>query len=146
MLVGINPRLPANVVNTMMTMGHGDTIAFVDANFPARSVAQLTTLGVPMDWAVDSTTALNAVLDHFPIDTYQPEIPPVRGMQVVDAPDEIPAAIRDATPLFKTHGQDIVRVERMAFYELAKACFAIIQLAEHRPYGNFLLRKGIVSV
>lgn len=146
MLIGINPKLPAAVVNTMMTMGHGDVIAFVDANFPARSVARSTILDEPINWAVGSTTALAAVLDHFPIDTFQPDIPAVQAMQVVDAPDDIPDAIKDATPLLKAHGQNIARVERMEFYERAKACFAIIQLAEHRPYGNFLLRKGVVGV
>lgn len=145
MLLGVNSRLSAEVLNTMMIMGHGDVIAFVDANFPAQSVAQSTILGAAIDWAVDAEIALEAVLEHFPIDTFQPEIPPVQGMQVVGASDEMPEVVQAVAPLLSKFGQSVVPVERMEFYQRAKACFAVVQLAEHRPYGNFVLRKGVVG-
>ncbi len=36
-------------------------------------------------------------------------------------------------------------VERAKFYGEARKAFAIIQTAERRPYGNFLIKKGVVG-
>ena len=38
------------------------------------------------------------------------------------------------------------RLQRFAFNEEAKECFAIVQCgAEYRPFANFILRKGAVG-
>lgn len=146
MLKGIHPDLTVQVLHTVFSMGHGDTIALVDANFPATSVAQSTHVKVPIDWSLEAVPALTALLEHFPIDTFEPDIPPVRGMQVVGVPNAVPDVVQDADQIFARFDQSTSLVERMAFYEKAKSAFAIIRLAEHRPYGNFLIRKGVVSV
>jgi L-fucose mutarotase len=39
----------------------------------------------------------------------------------------------------------VERLERFAFYEAAKSGFGVIQVGDTRPYGCFLLRKGVVS-
>lgn len=37
-------------------------------------------------------------------------------------------------------------LERFDFYDRAKKAFAIVQAgAERRPYGNFVLKKGVVG-
>ena len=36
------------------------------------------------------------------------------------------------------------RIERFAFYERAKQAFVVVQTGERRPYGNFILKKGVV--
>ena len=147
MLNHVHPALTADVLQTMMTMGHGDSLAIVDANFPAASVAAKTSGKVLIEWPVDTHSALEAVLRHFPIDPYDPEIPPVQGMAVVGEPDTIPQVVADAAPLFAAAGGfETALVERHAFYQLAGQCFAVIRTAEVRPYGNFILRKGVVSV
>ncbi len=46
MLKGIDHRLNSDVLATLRSMGHGDTIVLVDRNFPSQSVAEQTTLGV----------------------------------------------------------------------------------------------------
>jgi len=146
MLVGLHPALSPQIVHILMRMGHGDTIVFADANFPSAAVAQSTCHPQPVEWTVDAITALGAVLGHFPIDLYDPEIPPVQGMAVVDMPGAIPEVVAEATPLFKAAGGfDVTLVERHAFYEAARSCFAVVRTAESRPYGNFILRKGVVS-
>lgn len=35
-------------------------------------------------------------------------------------------------------------VERHAFYERAKKCFAIVQTGERRQYGNIIIKKGVL--
>ncbi len=40
MLKGIDPVLSPELLHALATMGHGDEIAVVDANFPAASVAR----------------------------------------------------------------------------------------------------------
>ena len=36
-------------------------------------------------------------------------------------------------------------LERFAFYEAARGAFAVIQCLERRPYGCFLVQKGVVG-
>lgn len=146
MLNGVHTALSPKLVHVLMSMGHGDSIVFADANFPSASVARSTCHGEPIEWTVDAITALQAVLAHFPLDPYDPDIPPVQGMAVVDAPDAIPEVVAEAAPLFKAAGgYDVALVERHAFYTAARSCFAVVRTAEARPYGNFILRKGVVS-
>ena len=35
-------------------------------------------------------------------------------------------------------------IERFAFYERVKTCFAVVATGERRLYGNLILKKGIV--
>lgn len=144
MLIGIHPALPPDILHTLASMGHGDTLAIVDANFPSVSVAQETTLGAPHNWTVDSVKAVEIVLSLFPIDTFTPEIAPVMGMQVVGEPATIPDVVQAAAPHFAKSNNSVSLVERMAFYDLAKTAFAVVRTIEMRPYGNFLIRKGVI--
>ena len=36
-------------------------------------------------------------------------------------------------------------LERFEFYAAARTAFAVVQTSERRPYGNFLIRKGVVG-
>ena len=36
-------------------------------------------------------------------------------------------------------------VERFAFYERVKKAYAIVVTGERQPWGNFLLRKGVIG-
>ena len=36
-------------------------------------------------------------------------------------------------------------IERYAFYRRASAAFAIVQTGEQQPFGNFILRKGVIG-
>ena len=38
MLIGVNPILGPEILYTLRSMGHGDTLAIVDSNFPANSL------------------------------------------------------------------------------------------------------------
>ena len=36
-------------------------------------------------------------------------------------------------------------IERFAFYDQARRAFAVVQVGDPRPYGCFLLRKGVIA-
>jgi L-fucose mutarotase len=42
-------------------------------------------------------------------------------------------------------GQRIEPVERFAFYERARGAYAIVLTGEMQPFGNFILRKGVIG-
>ena len=144
MLKGIDSRLTPDALHALASLGHGDSLVIVDGNFPASSVAASTVYQRAVHLPVSATDALEAVLTLVPIDTYDLEIPPVRGMQVVGEPDAVPEVVHAAAPLFAASGLRIALIERHAFYRAAREAFVVIHTAESRPYGNFLIRAGVV--
>ena len=42
-------------------------------------------------------------------------------------------------------GQSAEGIERFAFYERTRSAFAIVLTGEQQPFGNFLLRKGVIG-
>lgn len=139
MLFRISPLIGPDLLFTLASMGHGDTIALVDSNFPG---AAFTTRlhRIP---GVALAPVLDAVLSLLPLDGFIPN--PAVTMQVVGDPEAIPDAVRDIVAVCDAHGaQPPDTLERFAFYEAAKACFAIVQTGERRSYGNVILTKGIV--
>ena len=39
----------------------------------------------------------------------------------------------------------LASIERFAFYDQARRAFAVVQVGDPRPYGCFLLRKGVIA-
>ena len=142
MLRGIHPLLTADLLHALASMGHGDEIAVVDANFPAVSVARRV---VALAGA-DAPSALDAILTVFPLDTM--EVPAVLTMAVVGDPQAVPPPVADFAAVLTEHGfadQEIGALERHEFYERARKAFAVVRTGELRPYGNVLLVKGAVN-
>ncbi|HTC08190.1 MAG TPA: RbsD/FucU domain-containing protein [Acetobacteraceae bacterium] len=139
MLHGLDPSLTPDLLHALASMGHGDTIAIVDANFPATSTARRLIV-LP---GVDAPRALAALLTVLPIDDFEPD--PIAVMQVVGDATAVPDVVRDFKAVLSTHAAPMpVTVERHAFYRMAEAAFAIVQSGERRFYGNILLRKGVI--
>ena len=142
MLKGIDPLLTPELLMILRAMGHGDEIAIVDANYPAKSNADRL---VRLDGA-DASRTLSAVLSVLPLDSFVKSA--ANGMQVVGKPKEIPPAIADfQTIVDRLAGfpKQIGRIERFAFYERAKACFAIVATGDRRLYANIILTKGVIG-
>ena len=142
MLRGIHPLLSAELLHTLASMGHGDEIAVVDANFPAVSVARRV-VALP---GADAPAALDAILTVFPLDTM--EVPAVFTMSVVGDPQAVPPPVAEFAAVLTEHGladQEIGALERHEFYERARKAFAVVRTGELRPYGNVLLVKGVVN-
>jgi L-fucose mutarotase len=90
--------------------------------------------------------AIRAILSVLPIDDFQPDA--IRRMEVIGAPQERPAVQREVQEEIKralASSAPMTGIERFAFYEAAKAAFAVVQVGDPRPYGCFLLRKGIIA-
>ena len=141
MLLGIPKILSPELLKILMEMGHGDEIVIADGNFPSAALAKRLVRadghGVP--------ELLDAILQLFPLDTYVQE--PVVLMAVA-AEDTAPTpAIWDtyATILEKYGDVCIDHMGRFAFYERAKAAYAVIATGESAIYANIILKKGVVK-
>jgi len=142
MLKGLDPVLSPELLHALAAMGHGDEIAVVDANFPAASVARRL---IRLD-GVAAPRALQAILSLLPLDTFTET--PAAVMAVVGDPAAVPPPVRDFQPLVEAAAGRPVRLvalERFAFYERARAAFAIVATGEPRGYGNILLTKGVIA-
>jgi L-fucose mutarotase len=119
----------------------------VDANHPAERIARATTSGRLVHLpgiAIDRTVA--AILTVLPVDDFEPE--PVRRMQVVGQPDAIPVVqVEVQSMIDRTLGKPLLMsgIERFAFYKAASKAFAVVQCGDPRPYGCFLIRKGVIA-
>ncbi len=142
MLIGIDPILSPDLLHVLRAMGHGDVIAIVDANFPAEGLGPRC---IRADGS-DAGAILRAVLSVMPLDTYTDE--PAICMEVVSNPSEVPAAVQGFQAIINDTAdapRAIASIERFAFYDRAKAAFAVVQTGERQLYGNILLSKGVIK-
>lgn len=146
MLRGIDSLLTGDLLKILQDMGHGDELALVDRNFPADSVARHTVSGLLVrDEGVDIPRMGKAILSVYPLDTFVEE--PILHMQVIGKPDERLAVHTDllwAAEQAEGGKVKMGSIERFAFYERARECYAVIACGETRPYGCFLLKKGVI--
>lgn len=146
MLKGIDPRLNAEVLGCLRAMGHGDVLILCDTNFPAESVARATVSGKLL--RMDNLTAgqaAQAILSVYPLDTFVPDF--AGRMEMVGAPVEIPPVQAEVqAEINAAEGADrpMIPIERFAFYDIARAAYAVVQTGERRFYGCFMLRKGVI--
>jgi L-fucose mutarotase len=142
MLNGIHPLLVPDVLHVIASMGHGDEIAIVDANFPAASLGSRV---VEVRGAA-APEMLDAILTLFPLDLEA--VPAAFTMEVTGDPAAVPECVADFAAVFTEHELadcEIDSLGRHAFYDRANRAFAIVRTGELRPYGNILLIKGVVN-
>ena len=142
MLIGIDSLLGPDLLHALASMGHGDELAIVDANFPAASMGQR----VVEVRGADSPAVLRAILSVFPIDTFV--VPAVVTMEVVGDPGAVPPPVAEFAGAMSDRGlgeYEIGHVDRDAFYARARGAFVIVRTGELRAYGNVLLVKGVVN-
>lgn len=146
MLKKISPLITAELLTVLAEMGHGDDLVLVDRNFPGVSVAASTVSGQCVQLAgVDTTQAARAILELFPVDTFVDV--PVRRMAVVGEPDavlDVHSDMQHALDEAEGRAVTVEAIDRFAFYEAARHAFAVVQTTEARPYGCFILKKGVV--
>ena len=145
MLKGIDPLLNAEVLQALRAMGHGDDLVIADTNFPAQSVADHTGLGMLLRIDAPAPRVVRAVLSLYPLDGFVEDA--AARMEVVGQPEEIPPVQREVqAEIDAAEGRPwpMLPIERYAFYERAKAAYAVIQTGERRFYGCFAFRKGVI--
>jgi L-fucose mutarotase len=146
MLKGIDPALNADILRVLCAMGHGDDLIIADANFHSDSVARQTVTGKLLRMDVSAPRAVAAVLSVMPLDSFVDDA--AARMEIVGAPDEIPpvqAETQAAIDAAVGKPWPMKPIERYAFYERAKAAYAVIQTGERRFYGCFAFRKGVIG-
>lgn len=144
MLRNVDPVLTADLLWVLAAMGHGDDLALVDGNHPAVRIAKATSSGRLVQ--LPGLTMGRAILSVLPIDDFVSD--PVRRMEVVGDAVTIPDVQREVQQeIDRASGKHLplVGVERFAFYDAAIKAFAVVQVGDVRPYGCFLLRKGVIA-
>jgi L-fucose mutarotase len=140
MLKAIDPLLGPDLLHVLRAMGHADELAIVDANYPAYSSGPEV-----IRIEANATRTLDAVLSVMPLDDFVPLA--CWRMEVVgNAASDEPIFAEFRAVIAKREGAKftLASLERFAFYEKAKSCFAILSTSERRLYGNIILKKGIV--
>jgi L-fucose mutarotase len=147
MLRSVDPVLTPDLLWILASMGHGDDLALVDANHPAERIAAATISkrlvrlpGLTME------RAARAILSVLPLDTYVPD--PARRMEIIGDTATVPAVqqvVQAEIDRVSAGPQPLVGIERFAFYDAAKASFAVVQVGDARLYGCFLFRKGVIA-
>jgi len=144
MLKNIPPLLTPDALHALASMGHGDDVAIVDANFPAAQVARKSGAVLVQLAGATAPQALAAVLRLLPLDDFVPDA--AWTMQVVGDASAVPAPVAEFTAVLHQAGErPAVSLERFDFYARASAAFLILQTGEQRKYGNILLRKGVIA-
>lgn len=146
MLKAIDPLLTPDLLWVLAAMGHGDDLVLVDGNHPAAAIARATVTGRLVTLpGLRMDRVAEAILSVLPLDDFEPA--PVRRMEVVGAPEEVPPVQEEVQAVLASHvpGLSMRGLERFAFYEAARRGFAVVQVGDARPYGCFLLRKGVIA-
>jgi L-fucose mutarotase len=134
MLIGIDPLLTGDILRALDQMGHGDVLVVADANFPARRVG-----GQVIDLSgVSAPRVVKAVSTVFPFDLHE-------SLMLMLAPSGLNAVQSELVAACGLVKPQIDEVERFAFYATAATASLILLTGETRPYGNILLRKGVVN-
>lgn len=144
MLKGIPKILSPELLKVLAEMGHSDRLVISDGNFPAESMGK-NAIVIRMD-GHGVPEILDAILQLFPLDSYVEH--PMNLMEVMPG-DNV------ETPIWDTYKEIVAKydergaaavgnIERFAFYEEAKKCYAIIATGESALYANVMLQKGVV--
>ena len=142
MLKGIAPCISPDLLKVLAEMGHGDEIILADAHFPGHSVNDR----VLRADGLSVTTLVDGILPLFDLDTYAD---PLVMMEAVAGDELDPAVEAQYIEVVRRHAPGAkppARVDRFAFYERARAAFAVVMTGETRKYGNLLLKKGVTTI
>ena len=133
MLKGIDPLLSGELLDALDSLGHGQTLAVVDRNYPAyRSGAPVIRVDA------DLVSVVRAILSVLPLD------PELARMQVGDDPAIVHPQMRAALAL-ADEADEVEPVPRFEFYERADAAAVVVLTRESEPYGNIVFTKGVVN-
>ena len=147
MLKGIPSNVSSDLLKALADMGHGDMIVIADDFYPSITK---TPNGLSIH-AKGNTAAemVASILKLMPLDTEYCEYPALHicpdadsgiDMEQNDVWDEVKQAVKES-------GYDVScvgKIERMKFYEKAAGAYVTLSTSEQRPYGCFILQKGVM--
>jgi L-fucose mutarotase len=146
MLIKIDPILSPELLFTLRTMGHGDKLVLADANFPANSMNKNV---IRLD-GVNIKDAAKAILSVFPLDSFivSQGGTAANRMEVDDNPNELTETHKEFIQAVKdVSGESwkVGSIERQSFYAESKKSYAIVTTTDARPFGCFILTKGVIK-
>ena len=146
MLIKIDPILSPELLFTLRTMGHGDKLVLADANFPANSMNKNV---IRLD-GVNIKDAAKAILSVFPLDSFivSQGGTAANRMEVDDNPKELTETHKEFIQAVKDISGEswkVGSIERQSFYTEAKKSYAIVTTTDARPFGCFILTKGVIK-
>ncbi|MCR9108977.1 RbsD/FucU domain-containing protein [Marivita sp. XM-24bin2] len=146
MLIGIDSRMTPELLYTLSRMGHGDEIVIADRNYPATwSAGGCLVKEVIQYPGHDAPTVIDLITQLMPLDNFHTHS--VLRMEIDNEPDTMSDAHKEVWGVLKPRlpeGGILSSLERQAFYRRAGGSFAVVQCSEDRPFGCFILRKGVV--
>jgi L-fucose mutarotase len=134
MLNGVHPLLTGELLWRLDQMGHSDAVVISDAHFPARRNGQHS-LSMP---AVTAPALIAAIVTVLPLDSGI-------AVDLMCTPDGLTAFQREMLAAAGVGVDDASQLERGEFYARADGAFLAVRTGETRPYGNLILRKGLVE-
>ena len=146
MLIGIDPRMTPPLMDALMRMGHGDEIVVADANFPADSTAAGCRIKEPVLLpGFTAPEAIALITRYMPLDGFSEAC--AWRMEIDGAPEELGEVHAEAFEIIARQmpeGAATGSIPRPEFYPRAGRAFAVVATGETRPYGCFILKKGVV--
>ena len=118
-------------------MGHGDKLAIVDGNYPAKADAGRL---IRAD-GLDLISVLDAILDILPIDKKSDAI--VRAVNAIN-PDQLDPIHEKIIETCLKYNQQVTPLESNLFYAQVRSSFAIVATSERALYANVILTKGVI--
>ena len=145
MLININPVLSPELLFHLRSMGHGEKLILADANFPANTSNDQV---IRLD-GVDIKDAASAILSVFPLDSFivSQGGSPVLRLEVDDKPEELSNTHKEfIEAVKKVSGENwkVGSISRQDFYKEAKKAYCIVTTTDARPFGCFILTKGVI--
>ena len=126
-------------------MGHGEKLILAAANFPANTsndkVIRLDGVGIK--------EAASAILSVFQLDSFVVSQGgfPALSKEVDDKPDELTETHKEFIEVVKKvsgENWNVGSISRQDFYKEAKKAYCIVTTTDARPYGCFILTKGVI--
>ena len=146
MLIGIDARVTPELMDLLMRMGHGDELAVVDANYPATTSAAGSVYGEVITLpGFDAPGAIDLITGLLPLDGFSDAC--ALRMEIDAKPDHLDEVHAEAFAIIHARmpeGATTGSIERQAFYQRAGVAFGIVATTEARPFGCFILRKGVI--
>ena len=142
MLINIDPILNPELLFHLRAMGHGDSLVLADANFPSYSINSNV---IRLD-GVNIGRAAKAILSVFPLDSFVEF--PVAKMEIDKRPEEENEVQKEFSDVLKNsseHTWNMGSICRQDFYREAEKAYCVVATTDTRPYGCFILTKGVLD-
>lgn len=143
MLMNVSPVISPELISVLHKMGHGDEIVLGDAFFPGdtynKQVIRADGIRIP--------ALLDGILRLINLDPYVESPVIMMAATPGDVLDPtVEKSYREVIDKLWPNTPAVERIERFAFYERTKKAFAVVMTGETVPYGNIILKKGVVPI